>query len=263
MTRINKIVMNGFKSFGKRTELFFDSDFNIVLGPNGSGKCTVGATKVQMADGSIQRIDGLVNDKIKTNATKKLDDGVVASGDNTEILCLDTKTLKIRKKKVQAFIKRTSPKQLVKITTRAGKEIIATEYHPFFTIKDKAIQSVNAEDLSIGTRIAMPRCINLRKNDLLFAELLDLISEKDAVYVPYKEEYRKIIVSVKKNKLWKEVANLANVPLNAIKGLLDKQSINFAYLVRILRYCGLKEEEIINFITHIKSKTSNNIYPLP
>jgi len=38
MTRINKIVMNGFKSFGKRTELFFDSDFNIVLGPNGSGK---------------------------------------------------------------------------------------------------------------------------------------------------------------------------------------------------------------------------------
>ena len=41
MTRINKIVMNGFKSFGKRTELFFNSDFNIVLGPNGAGKSNV------------------------------------------------------------------------------------------------------------------------------------------------------------------------------------------------------------------------------
>ncbi len=41
MTRINKIVMKGFKSFGKRTELEFNSNFNCVLGPNGSGKSNV------------------------------------------------------------------------------------------------------------------------------------------------------------------------------------------------------------------------------
>jgi chromosome segregation protein len=41
MTKINRIVMNGFKSFGKRTEIVFGDNFNCVLGPNGSGKSNV------------------------------------------------------------------------------------------------------------------------------------------------------------------------------------------------------------------------------
>ncbi|MBU4493572.1 MAG: chromosome segregation protein SMC [Nanoarchaeota archaeon] len=41
MTRINKIVIKGFKSFAKRTELLFGNNFNCVLGPNGSGKSNI------------------------------------------------------------------------------------------------------------------------------------------------------------------------------------------------------------------------------
>ncbi|MCX6707514.1 MAG: chromosome segregation protein SMC [Candidatus Woesearchaeota archaeon] len=41
MTKINKLVMDGFKSFAKRTELVFGGDFNCVLGPNGSGKSNI------------------------------------------------------------------------------------------------------------------------------------------------------------------------------------------------------------------------------
>ena len=37
-TRINKIVMQGFKSFAKHTEILFGGNFNCVLGPNGAGK---------------------------------------------------------------------------------------------------------------------------------------------------------------------------------------------------------------------------------
>jgi len=40
-TRINKIVMKGFKSFAKHTEILFNDKFNCVLGPNGSGKSNV------------------------------------------------------------------------------------------------------------------------------------------------------------------------------------------------------------------------------
>jgi len=40
-TMINRMVMHGFKSFGKRTELVFGRDFNCILGPNGSGKSNV------------------------------------------------------------------------------------------------------------------------------------------------------------------------------------------------------------------------------
>ncbi len=41
MTRINKIVMHGFKSFAKRTEMLFNDNYNCVLGPNGSGKSNI------------------------------------------------------------------------------------------------------------------------------------------------------------------------------------------------------------------------------
>lgn len=41
MTRVLKIVMHGFKSFARRTEINFDNSFNCVLGPNGSGKSNV------------------------------------------------------------------------------------------------------------------------------------------------------------------------------------------------------------------------------
>lgn len=40
-TKINKLVLDGFKSFGKYTELQFGEDFNVILGPNGSGKSNV------------------------------------------------------------------------------------------------------------------------------------------------------------------------------------------------------------------------------
>lgn len=35
------MVLNGFKSFGRRTELLFGPSFNVVLGPNGSGKSNI------------------------------------------------------------------------------------------------------------------------------------------------------------------------------------------------------------------------------
>lgn len=41
MTKINKLVLHGFKSFARRTEIPFGDTFNVVLGPNGSGKSNI------------------------------------------------------------------------------------------------------------------------------------------------------------------------------------------------------------------------------
>ncbi len=42
MTRINRLIMRGFKSFGEKIDLVFDPQFNCILGPNGSGKSNIG-----------------------------------------------------------------------------------------------------------------------------------------------------------------------------------------------------------------------------
>src|SRR3989344_2269565 len=41
MTKINSIILRGFKSFANKTELIFGPKYNVVLGPNGSGKSNI------------------------------------------------------------------------------------------------------------------------------------------------------------------------------------------------------------------------------
>jgi len=41
MAYIKRMVMHGFKSFAKRTEIIFNNGINVVVGPNGSGKSNV------------------------------------------------------------------------------------------------------------------------------------------------------------------------------------------------------------------------------
>jgi len=41
MVYVKRLVMQGFKSFAKRTDILFDRGVNVILGPNGSGKSNV------------------------------------------------------------------------------------------------------------------------------------------------------------------------------------------------------------------------------
>ncbi len=256
MTRINKIVLNGFKSFAKHTEIVFGDNFNVILGPNGSGKCTSGNALVQLANGSLIRIDELVNKKLGTNTKAIVDDGMIATGDGTQIVCLDTASMKTVVKPVKAYVKRLAPKQLIKIQTRSGRTIKTTPYHPFFDLKDGEIRNIKAENLKEGVKIAVPKKINIETKNKYFYELIDLINKEDGIYVPYDEKYVSILLKLKKTT-WKRLAMKIGIPLGFIKGLLDKQAINFNYLVRVMRYAGLENNEIAALIKRVKSKTSN------
>ncbi|MFQ5531960.1 MAG: AAA family ATPase, partial [Candidatus Nanoarchaeia archaeon] len=41
MAHVKKLVMQGFKSFVKKTEIPFNQGINVILGPNGSGKSNI------------------------------------------------------------------------------------------------------------------------------------------------------------------------------------------------------------------------------
>lgn len=257
MTRITRIKLNGFKSFPKSVEIPFEADFATILGPNGSGKCLVYDSLVQLEDGSLIKIGDLVEEKLSKNRVKKIDDGYIGVSDGLKVAYLDLKDLKIKSKKILNYIKRESPDYLLKTTTRSGRSVTSTKYHPLFTLKDNIITPLKAEELKTGIRIAVPRYLDIKTKTKYFVELLDLITPEDRIYVSYKTEFVGII---KKHKTttWKEFADGCGVSYFRIKGFLDKQSINFAYLVKILRFCGLNDYDIIKLIPTINSSTGKS-----
>ncbi len=249
MAHIKKLVMKGFKSFPKETEIPFVNSMNVVVGPNGSGKCVTGDTKIYLSDGRAERIDKVVNKRL--GKAKKTEDGFIIEGDGTKIECLDFNTLKTSKKPIKKFVKRKSPKKILKIKTRSGKEIKVTKYHPLFTLKDGEIKALKSEELEKGTRVAVPRKVGFEPENKNFCELIEKIKQDDKIYIPYREEFRNILKQLKKERTWKKLASEIGISHYTIKGLLDKQSINLASLIKILKFASLSNKEIIGLLDTI------------
>src|SRR3989338_4688203 len=109
MVRLDRITMQGFKSFANRITIPFPSGFNTICGPNGSGKCLSGDALVRMEDGSLIQIKNLENINKKILALNK--EGKIVSAEKAK------------------FYKR-NVKKMLKIKLHSGKEIKLTPEHP-------------------------------------------------------------------------------------------------------------------------------------
>ncbi len=152
---IKSLTLKNFKSF-KNTTVEFNTGYNCIVGPNGSGKCLKGDSAVLLSDGSIRTIKDIVETSLSNGELSEIDDGklTIQNPENLGVFSINTTTGKIEIKKIQAFVKRTSPEKLVEIRTRSGKTVTSTTYHPVMTIENGRIVSIKAGDLKLGERIA-------------------------------------------------------------------------------------------------------------
>ncbi|MFH0797930.1 MAG: hypothetical protein V1906_00810, partial [Candidatus Woesearchaeota archaeon] len=189
MTVILKMEAKGFKSFAKKVEIPFGTRFNAVIGANGSGKCVIGKSIVHLADGSLRSIQEIVDEKLSVANITELDDGLMALGDGMSVLSLDLETLEIVERPIQAFVKRKSPNNLLKILTRSGRSVTSTEYHPLFVMDNGKIRSVKAEELKEGVKVAsigvnklVEEVFSNQGNNSVAVQTLQILSQSDLLW---------------------------------------------------------------------------------
>jgi len=156
---LKTLTVTGFKSFVHRTHLEFAPGITAIIGPNGSGKCSRFWVRVALPDGSARRIGDIVEDAIATGEVEMIDDGYIARrpAAPVEVITLDPVDLRFTARPVTAFVKRTSPPKLLRITTRSGRRIEVTPYHPLFTIDGGHARSLEAHELRQDVFVALPR----------------------------------------------------------------------------------------------------------
>ncbi|MFB6204795.1 MAG: LAGLIDADG family homing endonuclease, partial [Candidatus Nanohaloarchaea archaeon] len=261
-TKINKVSCKGFKSFQRKTSVPFYEGLTAIVGENGSGKCVTGDSKVVLADGTEKRIDELVESSLEDDR-REIDDGFISHEGEESVLSLNPRTLQMEERNILAYVKREAPEKLVNIKTRSGREITATEDHPLFHLNDEGeVEAIDTENLDEGTRIAVPRKIET-SSDKVFDTLLDKIEKKDKLYVPYRERFEDLIYEIKEDKTWRELAEDIGVSYNTLRGIRDEQACNAASLIKILRYSGKSDKEIVREIEELKSKNHSKTIKLP
>jgi len=174
MIHISQVRLRNFKSF-KIVNVEIPKTFLCLAGPNGSGKCVDGDTRVLLADGAEIKIRDLVEEALASGHVEKIEDGFIAQHPTSKnILSLNPETLKLERKPIGAFVKRKTPDKMLKVRTRSGREIIATEYHPFFIFDKDQIRPIRADQLIVKTKIAVPKKLlsdPKDKTDILWDEI--------------------------------------------------------------------------------------------
>lgn len=248
MFKLQRLEITGFKSFADHTEIVFTGNgITAVVGPNGCGKCVSGDTLVALADGREVAIRVLVDGALsKCFLTEQSDDGFVTreNPEGIEVISLNPETLKLEHRRVNAFVKRSAPATMLRITTRAGRTIEATEYHPLFTLRDGQLHALRADEVVPGIKIAVPRRLNGDRRLISFepSNLFNEFAECDNVFAPASPSLLDWVERGRKNfgtlERW---ATTAGVETTSLRRLRSGHSINIANLAALSKVLSMPD----------------------
>ena len=175
-------------------------------------------------------------------------------GKNLDSIYLPTLTNegKMELKKLSGFVKHPKRSQLVKLTTKTGREVIVTPDHSVFTHVNFKIAAINTDKLKTGDPMIIPSKIPSGFNDVDYINLLEVF--KEDYRLENAEEYiRKAI----KKLGWRKASKICKVS-DIYRYLLSTQKtrIPIKYFVNLMIKANIKYniEDL-----RIKRGTSNSI----
>ncbi|MDD1767202.1 MAG: ATP-binding protein, partial [Methanomassiliicoccales archaeon] len=125
----------------------------LLVGDPGVAKCVTGDAEVMMADGTFRRISQIVNEALKKNGSKEVDDGVYADI-GVEVLTFSSRGVVEKGKAIRVW-KRRAPNRLMRLRTKGGRSLTVTPTHPLFVQNAAWITPRSVSKIPVGTCIAV------------------------------------------------------------------------------------------------------------